>query len=610
MQTLKKECMQLILIFLLCFSLTLYPTTPLMTISEAGSYELGANLSFNATTPTDSIILINSNNVVLDLKDHILVQTNPATAMLAGIAVAPNLTNVKIQNGMITGVNGAGVLVQSGDQVVSLNNITTASCAIGVNIQNSSYVNLNNIMTFLSTTTSISMSSSNFVNLDQIISFSSFAGDGIAISQSNNCNVRNSLVSNCSGQCISAINGCSFLFLENLVSISGVTGGINISQGNNCTLNNSAIINCGTGGSTAFNVSASQEVNATNCKFLRNGNNNSAFSVINLGVMVGLFRDLTISTSMNNTLTGIALNGSSQLVFENCNVINSFASTFNGFNLSTNATFSCLFDNCSVTNCSTTGTFQGFVVNANTNNIFNECSLMNNQAQTGIVGFNITSPSSFLSINSCDIENNITTSNTFVGISCTGATKTQILNTQILNNMCGTLMTGLLFSGCNSCNIQNVHCYNLTSTSGGAFGFDIINSTSCQLIKCQAMNITGTAATTVGILLSGCRDCTLTRCMGNNQTARNSQAIGIEFINTISCGAQDCIAIRNVGSNVANTIGYLQSGAVGSTFVRNSSLGHPTLNFSGFNANNFVVPSGATDTNSTCSAWTNFGITG
>ena len=603
--------MQLILILFLCFSLSLYPTSPLLTITESGNYELGADLNFNATTATDSIILINTSNVFLDLKNRTLTQTNPTTPMLAGIAVAPNVTNVKISNGTMSSINGSGVLLQSGDQVVTLANLTTEGCAIGVNIQNSSYVNLNNIMSLFSTTTSISISnSSSYINLDHILSVSSIAGDGIAISKSNSCNVYNSLISNCSGQCINAINGCSFLYFENVLSISGVTGGINFSQANNCSIKNSSIINCGTGGPAAFNVVSSQYINTTNCKFLRNGNNNSAFNVLNLGVMVGVFRDLTISTSMNNTLNGVALSGSSQLVFENCNVINSFASTLNGFNLSTNATFSCLFENCSVTNCNTTGTLQGFVINANTNNIFKECSLMNNQAQTGIVGFNITSPSSLLSIDTCDIDNNITTANNFVGISCTGGSQIQILNTQILNNMCGKLMTGLLFSGCNSCDIQGVNCYNLTSTSGGAFGFDIINSTSCQLIKCQAMNITGTAAATIGIILNGCRDCTLTRCIGNNQTAHNSQAIGIEFLSTISCAAQDCIAIRNVGSNVANTIGYLQSGTAGSTFIRNSSLGHPTLNFSGFNANNFAVPAAATDTNSTCSAWTNFGITG
>ncbi len=92
------------------------------TISAAGYYQLGANLSYPASgAAAGAIITINANNVTLDFAGHFITgtSTNPATQVTGVYASGHN--NLTIQNGTISYCyNGIALL---GDNSAATHNI-------------------------------------------------------------------------------------------------------------------------------------------------------------------------------------------------------------------------------------------------------------------------------------------------------------------------------------------------------------------------------------------------------------------------------------------------------------------------------------------------------
>src|SRR5579859_2233463 len=339
------------LIFLLCYATAMNPAS-LLIISESGTYQIGTNLTYNSTSAADSIILINTSNVVLDLYNNVLTQGNPGTPMLAGIAVAPNVSNVKIKNGTINNITGSGLLVQSGDLGITIDSIATNSCTTGFNCQSASLVSVQNSASLFATTgNAFQVNASQFVNLNNIFAYST-SSDAILIQQGENCSVQNAIVTKGTGNGISITSKSDLITLDRIVTTSCQSNGINLSQSTNCLISNCNILNCAISGATAFNISNSNFLNVIGCKLLQNGTTNALTAINISGCNQSLFQDIMISSSINNnSLFGVFADLTNQIIFKNCNLISSYANGMVGFFLNSKNTTSTVFEDCSLANC-------------------------------------------------------------------------------------------------------------------------------------------------------------------------------------------------------------------------------------------------------------------
>jgi hypothetical protein len=101
-------------------------------IDTSGVWVYGGNIIANPTDPNDAIITVASNNVVVDLGEHVLTATNKDVAGLAGIVVLPNLSNVTIRNGMISDLSGVGIYISDGCSEIEISNILVKRCLQGI----------------------------------------------------------------------------------------------------------------------------------------------------------------------------------------------------------------------------------------------------------------------------------------------------------------------------------------------------------------------------------------------------------------------------------------------------------------------------------------------
>jgi Right handed beta helix region len=99
-------------------ALTPVTIIPPATISQPGTYCVVDDL----TIPSfQNGIIINANNVILDLNNHIIQgQTNS----LSAIVVSNNNKNITIQNGTIQTMGGHGILINAGTSLIVLSNLT------------------------------------------------------------------------------------------------------------------------------------------------------------------------------------------------------------------------------------------------------------------------------------------------------------------------------------------------------------------------------------------------------------------------------------------------------------------------------------------------------
>jgi len=115
-----------------------------LTISQSGNYTLGVNIPFSATAAGDEIININASNVVLDLGQHTIAQSN-LTDSVQGIVISPNNSQITIRNGTILSVTGTGIFVGANCSEISLENIICDACAtVGVECDSTSNIVMKN----------------------------------------------------------------------------------------------------------------------------------------------------------------------------------------------------------------------------------------------------------------------------------------------------------------------------------------------------------------------------------------------------------------------------------------------------------------------------------
>ncbi|OQA34153.1 MAG: hypothetical protein BWY54_00881 [Candidatus Dependentiae bacterium ADurb.Bin331] len=94
-----------------------------------GTYKYGAGFNGSPTDPNDSLFIISSSNIVLDLGDGTFGQqvgnTVPGFKL---IVINPNLSNVIIRNGKIANLTSNGIYVNDGCSQVTFENLTLDSC--------------------------------------------------------------------------------------------------------------------------------------------------------------------------------------------------------------------------------------------------------------------------------------------------------------------------------------------------------------------------------------------------------------------------------------------------------------------------------------------------
>jgi parallel beta-helix repeat protein len=97
-------------------------------ISNPGTYVLSEPIISMAAT--GQVISITTSNVILDLSGLSITLTSGSGSSINGITVAPNISNVTIQNGIISSMNGNGVLVGNGCLTITLEDLTISRCTV------------------------------------------------------------------------------------------------------------------------------------------------------------------------------------------------------------------------------------------------------------------------------------------------------------------------------------------------------------------------------------------------------------------------------------------------------------------------------------------------
>lgn len=106
------------------------------TIQSSGRYYVSSDLSLAPDNARVAGIKIDASNVLLELNSAIIYQRNGNSQTgLIGIEVDSNIANVRIQNGVINGLNVAdsteqngGVVVQSGANNIKIENVIVSGC--------------------------------------------------------------------------------------------------------------------------------------------------------------------------------------------------------------------------------------------------------------------------------------------------------------------------------------------------------------------------------------------------------------------------------------------------------------------------------------------------
>lgn len=87
--------------------------TGMYVISEPGYYYLTEDLEPTDPVNSNPVILINSNNVLLDLGTRSIIAVGNITKITAAIQIADGVSNIIIQGGTISDIDGGGLLVNN-----------------------------------------------------------------------------------------------------------------------------------------------------------------------------------------------------------------------------------------------------------------------------------------------------------------------------------------------------------------------------------------------------------------------------------------------------------------------------------------------------------------
>jgi hypothetical protein len=139
------------------------------TITVPGTYTLSDSVQVSAVT-SGTVILINSDHVILDLGNN-LIQQNGSAATIC-IDTTANRTNVTVKNGLLAGWS-TGLRVAQGASATSLQSLTIADATYGINV----------VGTSNAVVTGLIINGINFIRNQTSVS-ASYA-DGATISNSN-----------------------------------------------------------------------------------------------------------------------------------------------------------------------------------------------------------------------------------------------------------------------------------------------------------------------------------------------------------------------------------------------------------------------------------------
>lgn len=96
-------------------------------ISTPGAYTLSDTIP--VTTAVGQAISIQSSNVIVDLAGQTITFT-PGGSAINGITIAANLSNIIIRNGIISNMNGNGILINSGCSNIRLKDLVISNCTL------------------------------------------------------------------------------------------------------------------------------------------------------------------------------------------------------------------------------------------------------------------------------------------------------------------------------------------------------------------------------------------------------------------------------------------------------------------------------------------------
>ncbi len=367
-------------------------------ISTPGSYALSEDIPSNAAS--GQAISITSSNVILDLSGRSITFAGGTGTGINGITVAANLSNITIRNGIISGMNGSGVLINSGCLNINLEQLDINGCTTaGVN----------------------------------------FAGT--ATTPLSGCSLTECHIRQCNG-------GTNPTYGVKLTYCNFLTA-------TNCSFNSNtattAAQNC-----YGFYAIASQGSILTQCD--ARGNSATALAAgfyLDTGCSGTIFQQCTahLNTSTATTNAGKAFGFYEQTTnnnrFELCKSFNNsayaFAAGFYGKNCSFNYWLNCSSYNNVITG--TTGTAGGFGFICDTapceGNIFDQCIAFSNKGSTDSASFGcgfLLDNSTNSTIKGCTSQGNDGQTGTGVGIYIkSGCSRCCVQNNSIIANSSNTL---------------------------------------------------------------------------------------------------------------------------------------------------------------------------
>lgn len=105
-----------------------YLYAPFDVFNQPGEYVIGLDLNYTPTAAGDSIFIITSSNVTLNLNNHFIQQAAGNTQLLNGVVVNANLDDVTITNGVIGELVGTGIVISEGNSQISMSDLVIDGC--------------------------------------------------------------------------------------------------------------------------------------------------------------------------------------------------------------------------------------------------------------------------------------------------------------------------------------------------------------------------------------------------------------------------------------------------------------------------------------------------
>ncbi|MBI2774413.1 right-handed parallel beta-helix repeat-containing protein [Candidatus Dependentiae bacterium] len=123
-----------ILPILLIVTLSMSAGSVAIIYDTPGQFLYSGGMQTTSVDPNDSMIIIATSNIVLDLGGNIFFAGQDSAPGFTGITIAPNVYNVTIKNGIVAGFTGNGIRINDGCYDIFIDNITTTLCAdAGIN---------------------------------------------------------------------------------------------------------------------------------------------------------------------------------------------------------------------------------------------------------------------------------------------------------------------------------------------------------------------------------------------------------------------------------------------------------------------------------------------